>query len=333
MKKLTSTILVGLLFISLFAGGVAADHEEWDDDNGDWEDDNSVESEYENATKLGYGFAANNSNLNFTVVNSENGTYEVEVTQTSPTKVFLNTSNETVELFLDDVKVYVEDHGTIETDDIDDEEDVVAFLVDENYTLYVTDKDHLDDSFFDHKFNETNYEDITYDDDIEWENETKEGKWNNSLRINETHTNNTTVTLENKSSENVTFVIDSDNNESADFYLKRSVVLNDFPTDSLDAVNLTIDGNDFPFYQATKNGTEWIAFEIPHFSTRRATFSYSATGSAGGGMTTGTLLGLPTLLGSFSGVPYWVIGVGIGIIALAGGYVYYRKQQEMHLPV
>jgi len=318
--------LVVVLGIGLCSGSVVADHSEWDEEDEEWEED-ELSAKYDNATELGYGVAANNTNFNLTLVNSTESSYKFEFTQTNATLVFLNKSNSTIRL-LDDWEIYVAGHGELEPEDFEDgEDDIAAFTVEENHTVYVTEEGgSLDESLTDFDFSNSSDMEVERD---EWENETDEREWNRSVRINQTHRDNTTVTLANKSRDNVTLLVDSQNNGSADFYVKKSVVLEEFGATSLEEVDLYIDDVRFPFYEVTENGTAWVAFEIPHFSTREASFRYTGT-RASGASTNDAFLGIPVFFGTIFQLPYWILGLVSLLVVIGGGY-WYREQQMMYM--
>lgn len=113
-------------------------------------------------------------------------------------------------------------------------------------------------------------------------------------------------------SEQVHIVVNSTKNESKIFWVQKSVLVDQFSVTELNNIALFLEDEQVPYEIRSKNGTEWVVFEVDHFSTRTARFA-----SITGGGVQETFFNL-----SLFGIPVWTFGAAF--LGIVGMFVYFH---------
>lgn len=358
-------ILASLVLLSAVAGAgvVAADHDH--DGDRDWEDDEERYEESEidgleekfnassaynmsyNGTTLDYYSNANitnSSDANITLQLSEGEySYKLNFTDVDNGTYFIPFIEQEergrppfagADIYIDGKEYETVDYE-VESEGDGDDEDERSYLVfplkggNETVTIF-PDGPMPYDSFPGKRFGNTSG--IDREDAVDIREEVLEDvedltpeRVRNSTRTSLNQTNTTNVTVIDYGSGLLAYNLSNTNNVSTTFYIKASMVEN-ATGENVSDVELRLDDEKIHFSNTTVNGTEWVAFTVDHFSTRQATFAAEKSGSDSGG-TTASLFGAPIIVGSLFGVPFWVLVVGLLIVA-GVGYAAWKTQQD-----
>lgn len=137
------------------------------------------------------------------------------------------------------------------------------------------------------------------------EDQTEDSELSGKIRVSESQKDTVNINMTENGVERTTLLINNTNDTPTTFYVQTQAI--ESVTNESTSVLVAVDGNRTNSTLTSQGGSQWVAFQVDHFSTREVTIESSSGGSLPGG--------------EFMGIPILALAGAIVAGAVAVGYM------------